>query len=422
MLVTTAILLAILTAVMVRTGGTILFPPALFCAIWSVTLLGLTTAGNTFLPLSDYTCLVFLVGAVAFSIGGAISLCASRSPSLNREVLTASNATIRIALDVLLAAVVLAFPYYMHLAVRLAGTSNPIYMFAEIRRQMVTSTGGSPFGLAANLNVVAGLVATAQFFELDGSWPRRIRAGLAVLLTLCYSSLTGSKGGALILITLFFVLQVRARRIKPAVTLGAAAIVVSFFVGGLFAVNLSGRHFEGAGAAMREVGSEIESYWLGSPVAFGQIAARPDSLASAENIGRFFLQTGQSLGLHTEVPSLYAKYTAVRGDGSDTNTYTIYFSYFKDYGWFGMPLILAALAAALTQVWRRAMAGYPVSVLMYATMCTAILQSIFSETFFLGLNGYLKALCFYWAVYGLIPILCMQGRKPWNMDESASRA
>jgi oligosaccharide repeat unit polymerase len=409
-LAVTVVVLGLLTVLMKRIGGTILFPPALFSAAWFGTLAGVLMGGQQFLPIRESVCLLYIVGALAFAVGGIIcAYCINAGRAYERSL--ASARITRSAMDVLLITLVASYPYYLRIAVRIAGTSSPILFLPAIRSKMLAS-GGNPFGLAGNLNVLASLVCVAVVYESDGSLGGRFRAVMSTLLALAYSALTGSKLGVLLVVTLFFVTQVRAGRIRIMTALITCTAALTLFVGGLLAINLAGQGFGDTGATLAKVGDDIANYWLGSPVAFSQIAMRPDSLPSAENINRFFLETARSLGGHVRVPRLNTKYTVFSSSGEDSNTYTIYFSYFKDYGWFGAVILLGALGAFLTLIWRRAMSGQPVAIIFYASFCTAIVQSIYSEGFFLGLNQDIKALVLYGALYWVLPrYLSKEGRE-----------
>lgn len=402
MLAAAVIILAILTALTLRAGRTVLFPPALFCATWCATLAGVFVSGPRFLPISEYTCLIYLLGAVAFVLGGFAALFYFDGPRKVGVLSGRSPSATRLALDVMLIFLIATYPYYLHIALRIAGTSNPVLFFATMRNQMLRANG-NPFGLAGNLNVLAALVAAAMVYESDRSAKRRVRALVAVLVALAYGVLTGSKGGVLMLVTLFFITQVRAGRVKPAAAMAAFTLALTLFVAGLWAINFSGGSFSDTGALARRMGGEISSYWLGSSVTFSQIAMRPDSLPSTQSIGRFFLQSARSMGFHVQIPKFTAPFTVFSVNGENANTYTIYFSYFKDYGWLGSMVLLTALGGFLTLVWRRAMGGAAIAILFYASFCTAIIQSIESENFFLGLNGYIKALIIYSLLYWALP-------------------
>ena len=403
-LIVTTLAFAALTVVMLAAARNTLFPPVLFAGTWLLTLVGLIAFGGTLYDVGDYGYLVFLVGACAFCCGGLLTLCVLPHPDSGAPRPRNGAPITRAALDILLGLLVASFPYYVGVAFRIAGTSETAAAVLAIRRAVIEAEGdANPFGaVAGNLNVLAGLVAIALVYEADGTWRRRWRAIAGIVVALAYGALTGTKGGALLLVTFFFAAQIRVGKIKMAAGLGAIAIALTFFAVGLLAINLPGRSFEDVRTAAGALSSTFISYWLGPLVSFGQIAEQPDALASSENIGRFFLQTARSLGLDVTLPSLYEKYTPISADMTN-NTYTIYFSYFKDYGWLGMALLLASLGVFLTILWARALRGFPVAVLMYAMMCKAIVQSFFNEAFFLGLNGYIKAYVLYWFLYRLLP-------------------
>lgn len=403
MLAVTVALLAILTILTWRIGGTMLFPPALFSSIWTVTLLCILLARDRFLAISDYACLIYLTGALAFSLGGVIALRVQKG-RVPRKVVVDTRRLNRHVLDMLLVTLVVLFPYYLKVALKIAGTSNIIHALPAIRRRAVEAAGENLFGVVGNLNVLAILVSIALIYETDGTWSRRLRATVAVILALVYSAFTGSKYGAIFLITLFFVTQVKARKIRVATALVGVTIALSFFGGGVMLINLGGHGGKDVGATVNQVAKVISEYWLGSPIAFSEIAEKPDSLISSASIDRFPLEVGKQLGLSVRIPSINNPvYTPISGDGSSTNAYTIYLSYFKDYGWGGTVLLLATIAAVLTFLWDRAMLGRPVAVLMYGTLCTAIVQSIYSENFFVGLEEYLKAAGFFWLIYRFVP-------------------
>ena len=402
MLAVSVVILALLTVFMLRIGRTMLFPPALYCASWLVTLTGVLAADTRLLPISEYVCLIYLVGAIAFSLGGVTSLLLFDSRLKAPSISGRTPKITRIVLDVSLLLLIALYPYFLSKVQQIAGTTNPLLILAVIRAKTVL-TNKNPLGFAGNLVVVSGLVANAMVYELDGSWNRRVRTVISVIVALSYNVLTGSKGGALLLVTLFFLTQVRNRGIKVSAALLSSLPVVAFFAAGLLAINLSGKSLRSTTTVARYVGAEISNYWLGSPVAFSRVAEKPDSLRSTENIDRFFLNTANSLGFKNRIPNINARYTTVGPEGQDTNTYTIYFSYFKSYGWFGTITLLSGLAAILTFTWNLAMRGAPVSTLLYASLCTAIVQSMYSENFFLGLNGYIKAIVIYGLLYWALP-------------------
>jgi len=83
----------------------------------------------------------------------------------------------------------------------------------------------------------------------------------------------------------------------------------------------------------------------------------------------------------------------------ESNTYTIYYTYFRDFGWFGAVLCLAVLGAILTLIFRLARRGLPIAVLLYAVAAKGIVLSFHAEHFFLALNFIIKAGVFFSLLY-----------------------
>jgi oligosaccharide repeat unit polymerase len=411
MLTVSVITMVALTIVMLASARNTLFPPVLFCATWTLILLGLLVAGRVLYPVSDYAYLVFTVGAIAFSVGGLLMLCLMPGLEAGTSYARGPTRFTRTALDLLLAILVVGFPFYLRIALRIADTSDGSLVFFAIRQQLV-QLDENPFGpIAGNLNVLASLVAMAMYYETDGSWGRRWRVVTAALLAFAYSSLTGSKGGLLFLVILFFLAQIRARRLRIGQGLALFSVFLAMFAGMLMAVNLAGFSFEDASARASEVGTSAASYLLGAPISFGLIAEQPHALESSQDIGRFFVESARSLGFDAKPPNVYEHYTMV-GPNISNNTYTIYFSYFKDYGWSGMVVLMMTLGTLLTCVWRRAMSGAPVAVLMYSIMCKGIIQSFYSENFYVALNGLIKSFVFFWLLYTLLPAIERETAQP----------
>jgi len=403
-LISTTIIMLALTAATFAAARNALFPPVLFCGTWSLILAGLLVAGRALYPVSDYALLVFAVGAVAFSLGSLSVLCLCGEAISSTQRTEGTRPLTRLALDVALVMLIAAFPLYLRTALDIAGTGELGLILSAVRRELVES-GDNPFGpVASNLNVLAPLIAIAMCYETDGSWSRRLRAITATILALAYNSLTGSKGGLFLLVILFFLAQIRAQRLKVGHAAAAFAFLVSGLMAMILAVNFAGFSFDDATSMTRDVATSAASYVLGAPVSFGMIAEQPDTLASSENIGRFFVESARSLGLHVDVPSIFEQYTLI-GPGISNNTYTIYFSYFKDYGWCGMVLLILTLGMMLSVVWRRAMRGAPVAVLMYSILCKDIVQSFYAESFYISLNSLIKSFALFWFLYTFLPAL-----------------
>src|SRR6478609_5284729 len=70
MLVIFTIALLLLVLVNWEPFRSVFFPPVFFCLVWSALLAAIALSGDFFFPVSWATCTVYLLGAVAFCLGG----------------------------------------------------------------------------------------------------------------------------------------------------------------------------------------------------------------------------------------------------------------------------------------------------------------------------------------------------------------
>jgi oligosaccharide repeat unit polymerase len=404
--------LAALLTINLASSRSLLFPPSLFAAIWLLNLTALAALGDLFFSVSDTACLVYLGGAVAFSVGGLLVLQSSRATAsgfLDPTDDTGHRKWIRHSLDAALLVLIAGFPYYFQIARHIAGDTTVMLMLSAIRGAEVEGQAGAdPFGLiGGNLAVLSLLCAPAIFYESTGTWPWRLRTLTAVVLVLAYGFLSGSKESVLIILVLFFVSWIKRGELRLGTLALSTSLVVTLFAAGALLVNFAGATFENSNAALRKLSNTVLAYWLGGVVAFGRIVDDPDSIRVTQNIWRFFLEASHKLGADVVVPAIHAPYTIISSDPSvrllGINVYTIYFSYYPDFGWAGVVIGMASIGAITTAVWERAMRGSPVHSLIFASLCVGIVLSFLADFFLLNLNFYIKATFFYATLYVLIP-------------------
>src|ERR1700730_10844164 len=99
---------------------------------------------------------------------------------------------------------------------------------------------------------------------------------------------------------------------------------------------------------------------------------------------RVFELTANKFGASFDVPSVHAEFTDISAD-YDGNVYTIYFSYYPDYGLIGVCVVM------ITVIYHNAVRGNPRAVVLYAFVFSGIVLSGFCESFFLGANFWFKA-------------------------------
>ena len=393
--------LAMLLALNYYWTRSLLAPATLYAAVWCASVTGLLLSGDSLYPVSEQTLLLYLLGAVAFTLG-AIFIDAYIPINAKRSL---ANPGIRrpffyFVLDIVLAVVVLGLPVYLRAVAGEFDIGDPVYYFAAIRQAAVEASGQvRKFSVELNLCIFLLLLAMAMHYENTGSVARRWRAYLAIGTALIYGVAEGTKGNVVVLIVmLLFISWVKKGRInsKQLVIGGASALVI--FSTGLLLVNYAYMDTGGLVESARFLLPVIQNYWLGGLVAFDRIMLDPGSIEAVQSVTRFFLETANSLGASFPVPALHAEFTDISAT-MDTNTYTIYYTYFLDFGWFGTFLVLASIGATLTWVFRLARSGLSIAVMLYAIAAVGVVLSFHAEHFFLSLNFILKAAIFFSLLY-----------------------
>lgn len=384
----------------------LLFPPVILCATWLLSLAAVAASGDTLLPVSTAALLVYLVGATAFCVAGLLVFHRSDEAGTPRALSGKPRRLTRLGLDLALVALVLGLPAYWSTLSASLGEVDLARLLYEMRAAEVERSDlPSQFSMIINLNIVAQFAALALVFETDGSWSRRWRAILAVILALVYGGMTGAKVFAVsLLIGLFFVASLRARKVTPGVLVSAVTAALLLFTLGLLAVNFVGAQFDTAEDVLGALTESFQLYWLSGIVAFSAVAENPYSITSTLPIHRFFLETGRSLGFAVDVPPKHAEYVNYTST-QETNVFTIYFSYFKDYGWTGTILLMAIVGIVLTLVYVRARRQDPLAIIMLGYMSVGLVLSVSSEHFFTAINRLIKLFLFLWVLYRALPAI-----------------
>ncbi|MEX2162776.1 MAG: O-antigen polymerase [Sulfuricaulis sp.] len=408
--------LAMLLALNYYWNRSLLAPAALYAAVWCASVAGLMFSGDTLYPVSDQTLFLYLLGAVAFTLGAIFTdVCIPIVAKRSLANLGIRRPFFYFVLDIVLAVALLGLPMYLKEAAGELDMGNPAYYFATMRQAVVEASGQvRTFSVVRNLSIVSLLLAMAMHYENNGTGARRWRAYLAIGIALIYGVAEGTKGNAVVLVVmLLFISWVKTGRINPKQLIVGGTSVLAFFSVGLLLVNYAYMDTGGLVESARFLLPVIQNYWLGGLVAFDRIMLDPGSIEAVQSVNRFFLETANSVGASFPVPSLHAEFTDISAT-MDTNVYTIYYTYFLDFGWFGTVLCLAVLGGILTWVFRLARRGLPVAVMLYAIAAAGIVLSFHAEHFLLALNFILKTIIFFSFLYLVVartaPVRSSAGR------------
>lgn len=390
----------------------LLHPPVLFCLAWAGYMVALGLSQGEYYPVGDDTLLFFLGGGVAMTLGGALALLLPAEP---RAVLVHGRrapATVDRIIGLGVWLVVVTLPLRIVRLQQLAGQPlaplSPQFWY-QVRRATIEESDRSAMtwlSLTDNVVLLASFLALAAVARDVECRRVRVRTLLIVVLAVAYQVSTASRASGMSLVCglmgVFWMTS--ARWSLRAIVSGAIGAIVVFS----FAAILMGKGGRVDATLLENVSGVARAsvlYAVGPIVAFDGAFHDPASVPPVWSITYSVVQVLNKLGAGIALPSIHAVFTHV-GPGAWMNAYTMYFAYVPDAGVAGALLLLVAIGAALTLLFRCALGGSPHARLLYATTLSGILMSGFGEYFFMNLSFYVKAGLFTLGVYGL-PVLAL---------------
>ncbi|HHV61378.1 MAG TPA: oligosaccharide repeat unit polymerase [Firmicutes bacterium] len=410
MIVVFAIMLAMLACINACIARSFLYPPAVFAALWSGLLFALAVSGDVFYTISPETMLVYLLGATAFSMGGFIALVLWRDRSDPRPILSPSRrAFVRRMLGIGLILLTLAFPFYWHRLQRLSAESDFTNFWVGVRYQIAYGEGLGVFGY---LIALARFLALIAFYENDGSRTGRTLTFAIIVLAFIYDLLTVARVGLYALIFgLIGISWMRSRRVTLKPLLAGIAAFLPAFAGAAVVLGKGGNVNATVTENLAGVLRSLQVYALGGLVAFDKVVRDPWSFQGPRiTTLRFFFAVANALGAHFDLPRVIPQYTMTP---APTNVYTIYFSYFLDYGWVGVGIIMFILGNITARLYQAAARGNPQAVILYGVMFWSLMVSCAAEGFFISLSYWIQAVLYTfllyhwplsWGRYGRLPV------------------
>jgi oligosaccharide repeat unit polymerase len=393
MVILATIILALMAAVNYRIGGRrLLYPPAVFCAVWAGTLFLVWLANTFFFTLSDKTLIIFCGGGLAFSAGSAFALF---FPSRPVEVRDSPNRVINLLLIVVACSAPFVVQWVLGLA---AGFSSAPLLLAARMAMLESYEAGEASVLYGGFITLSLIVAMVCFLEGEH---HKVRMYLALLIAFALNILAGGRAGIVGLIFAFICLDwLRHKRLHWKPLMGLALVFVFLF--GAMAILLQKGEARADASLAENLAPVAEGFALytgGGIVGFDQVVRQPNIIPHNWQINKFFLEAANKLGAHFDIPDLHAEFLEV-GPNLSGNVYTMYFAYL-DLGIGGMMLTTALVGFAVTFCFTRALQGSKLAMVLYSFFFGAILLSPFSENFFMGLNYSTKIFAVCWVVYNL---------------------
>jgi oligosaccharide repeat unit polymerase len=414
MLVAFSVALLLLALMNWETSRSVLFPPAFFCLVWAAMLVAIALSGDFFFPVSLATLTVYLLGAIAFCLGGGIVHSLFRGQGRTQALASGReprSAWFNQVLWVGLLALLIGIPFQIEYIQELAGGASQQSLFwwavraESIRRGELT--GVKPFRdfMLDNLVGLATLLALTCINEVRKNSTKRekARAACVCLLAFAYNISTASRTGGMILAVSGGVIgSLRSGAVNLRQVLRISLFCVCVFAPAAIIMGKGGNTNFTLADNVRGTFDALRIYGLSGPVAFDQVVESPTAIPAVWSIWRFIPQTLNRLGADYEIPSLHAAFTQ-SGPNVVGNVYTMYFSYFPDFGWAGVVVFPFLFGVVATWLYYRARAGIAPFRILFGIEGAYIVMSGFNESLFNQLNFSVKAALFVFLLYGWRP-------------------
>ena len=395
MLIFGALTLALLFIVNQRLHASYLHPACLFSGMWFALLTGLILAGDAFNPISGVTVLIYLSGALSFTLGGRlVTRSAVRRPRLPQPAFEVKR--IGRMIDAGICILLALLPFYWSRLSMIAEISAHHVFLTGVRAAMVENQKDSfgVFTYVLSAGMLLSLIAAAVD---DGSWWARIRTVAIIAITLGYYAVTGSRlGSEVTLIGVAAVGCLRSNRLYVGRLLLAGSLLLVIFTVPAIILNKGGDSRLSISDNAGGVAGSMRMYLLSGLVAFDQVVTGSAPYMRPEYSLRPFYRAAQVLDSTIEVPPQNLPFTQVPESG---NIYSIYCGYYLGFGSPGICIAMLIIGIALAWIYERARAGSSQATVFYGLGVSFILISGAADPFLSGMSFNIQAVLFVYMVF-----------------------
>ena len=160
-------------------------------------------------------------------------------------------------------------------------------------------------------------------------------------------------------------------------------------------LNKGGDTSKSIGENVSGVLESLRHYTVSGLVAFNDVVDEPSVLPRWWSF-RFFFALGRSIGLDVDVPPIILPFAPTP---RLTNIYTIYASYFADFGLIGIGVLLCFHGFVVTMLYQAAIRGRPEGVILFGVAVAALVVSAAADGFLVALSYWIQAVLCTLAVY-----------------------
>ena len=388
-----------------RRFRSVLCPPVIFSGLWAVILFGLVLSGGDFYPLGAETLLLCFASVLCFSIGWRLVPPHRRRSHRGLETMNNSSQRLYVlrTLDVFLGLFVAALPFYWTQLSAINQASGDPNFLRSVRAEMVLSDTGhgtlgfDSFRYVLPLLILMTLIATVESYR---GRKRKWRIVAWIIVSFAYFIPTGSRLAAMVLLVgVLCAVRLSSGRLRPRAVLAACVVFVAIFAFAAIALGKGGSRYAERWENVSGVARSFRLYAFGGIVACDQLIqiGAPTRGGQIKSL-RFFYALGNALGLDVDVP---AAIDAPVPTPDEINVYSVYYYYFKDFGWSGVVTIFVALGVVLRVLFDHALSGRPEAMVLYSLGSAFLVFTCSGDPFLSGLSSCIQATVEVFLVYNL---------------------
>ena len=368
----------------------LLSPAFVYPVSWGVVLIGIGIAEPFgYFQIGAASAAIFLVAAMSFLTGCAVAPSAQRpgtdSPALGIDFKLLGWFCLSLHLVVV--------PFALEDIRRIVGNAQDIFQIAfQLRIQSVT--GGDSVGFIVGNYLTAGLALVPLF--VVGVLAGKLRALVALVLSMPWvilGLLVGGRGGLITtIVASLYVYLTFGGRIGLKAVFGFLLSFVTILVAGNLLV---GKIDAGIEDSVRDIAAQslkgFFDYFFAGPILFSGYLQDPTQIIPTWDALVFPCQILSKFGLCI-LPEIHQEFIPFNRDGDIGNVYSVVFSIFPKYGFFGLTTIMFAYGCATTYFHHARHAGI-FQLLIAAFLFYATALSIYLDAFGPGIYFFLKVYC-----------------------------
>jgi len=381
-------------------GKNLFYPPAIFSLIWTIVILSyvLFILGHTASAyfLETKTLFIFLFGQILFSLAGLLAfkpkIYVTAEVSFKYEIIYSLDKWLFVFLIIML-------PIYIKAIINVVDNSKlaNVNFYLALRHEYVNN--GVNLGVLDYLNTISVFSFSFLQYKLNfisKSTNRNKRRVIYKLLfyttVFTYAFLSTGRTYFVLLLSVYLSFKVISKSIKKYHIISASLIFLILFIANAFILGKGASVDDSASENVSSIFDNFTIYFLGGAYGFDSSIKSGFVYEYGENVFRFFITVAHSFGITDVKPKeLVMPYIT---NPIISNVYTLYYNYFKDFGFLGLLFNLVWGFVHTVFYYKAKFKPTFFNVYCYALLMYPLLMSFFQDQYMSLLSTWIQLLFF----------------------------